>query len=231
MRKYWIVLFVIVAALGQSCAPVYIPTNSNVPLFTEEGEMQLSAYQGSNGLAAQGAVSVTDHLAVIGNFGYSVYEDEDKHKDRKQTAGALGVGYFSTFSKAGKVEVYGGYGKGKSSAYDFFGHGDNLKTEAKFDQWFLQGNIGLGNEIVEGALSYRLSYLHFHEVKVLGASGVSYGAMEELMMEPSFTFRVGSEKLKFVTQAGLTFPYDNYAKFDYQPFYISFGILGKISLW
>ena len=231
MKKYWIVLFVIVMALSQSCSPVYIPTNSNVPLFTEKGELQLAAYHGSNGLTAQGAVSVIDHVAVIGNFGYSVYEDGDEQSDRKQTLGALGVGYYSNFSRAGRIEVYGGYGRGNSSAYDFFDLGDKLKTEAKFEQWFLQGNVGMGNKIVEGAVSYRLSYINFYDVKVLGATQESSSPMEELMMEPAFTIRVGGENLKFVTQAGISFPYDSHTKFDYQPFYISFGVMGKIPLW
>lgn len=232
MKKIWIALIVGVAAMGQACSPVYIPTNSNVPLFTEKGELQLSAYQGSNGLTAQGAVSVIDHLAVTANFGYSVHEDEDTHKDRKQSVGTFGVGYYNTFSSSGRVEVYGGYGRGNSAAYDFFDRGENAKTEAKFEQWFLQGNIGMGNNVVEGAISYRLSFVHFYEVKVIGATQEpNSSSFEELMMEPAFTIRVGGERLKFVSQVGLTFPYDKYTEFDYQPFYISFGIMGKIPVW
>lgn len=234
MKKIWIVLIIIVTALSQSCSPVYFPTNSNVPLFTEKGELQLSGYHGSNGLTAQGAVTFIDHLAIIGNFGYTVHEDEDSHKNKKQKVGELGVGYYNTFSRAGKFEIYGGYGRGNSMAYDFFDLEENdTRTDAKFEKWFIQGNLGLGNRIVEGAISYRMTYVNFYEVKGMHhQTGVlHYDPMEELMLEPSFTIKVGSENLKFVSQAGLTFPYDDYAKFDYFPFYISMGIMGKIPLW
>lgn len=232
MKNIWFLLIALAFIFCQACAPVYIPTNSNVPLFTEKGEIQLAAYQGSNGMNVQAAVSVIDHVAVMGNFGFRAYENEDSHKNNKQKFGEFGIGYYDTFGSSGRYEFYGGYGKGESSAYNFFHNNDDIRIEAKFDRWFLQGNIGLGNKIVEGAISYRLSYVNFYRIKEIGLiDDVFHDPMEELMMEPAFTIKVGGERIKFISQFGFSFPYDNYVKFDYQPFYMSVGIQGKIPAW
>src|SRR5690606_62206 len=140
----------------QACSPVYIPNNSNVPLFTEKGEIQLGAYHGTNGTDLQAAVSIVDHLAVMGNFEISVHEDEDPDKHHKHRFGELGIDFYDTFGKMGRFEFYGGYGRGKSEAYDDFNFwnsstNDMVRAEGKFERWFLQGNIGMGNKIFEGA--------------------------------------------------------------------------------
>lgn len=232
-------LLTIIALAGvpffQSCAPVYIPNNTNVPLFTEKGEIQLAAYHGTNGTDLQAAVSVIDHLAVMGNFEIVSRDSEDPEDYHRHRFGEVGIGFYNTFAEKGRYEFYGGYGSGKSEVFDDFlsSGGDKLMTEGKFDRWFLQANIGLGNNVFEGALSYRLSYVNFYRLETVDTSSPNLPdtSMEELMMEPSVTIKVGGENLKFVTQFGLSFPYDDYARFDYQPVHWSLGIQGKIPAW
>ena len=233
MKNFWI--FFTIAGLGimQSCAPVYIPNNTNVPLFTEKGEIQLAAYHGTNGTDLQAGVSVIDHLAVIGNFEISSRETEDVEDYHKHRFAEVGIGFYDTFGGKGRYEFYGGYGSGRSETFDY----ENIfnvnegRVKGKFDRWFFQGNIGIGNKVFEGALSYRLSYVNFYQFEDLTGSVVHDRPLEELMMEPAITIKVGGERLKFVSQWGWSFPYDDYSRFDHQPFFWSMGLQGKIPAW
>lgn len=237
MKNALSILFLAGCVAFQSCAPTYIPNNTNVPLFTEPGEIQLAAYQGTNGTDLQAAVSVVDHLAVMGNFEISKHEEEDPEDYHKHNFGEIGIGFYDTFGGKGRFEFYGGYGSGKSETYDYidvFTEDEQTRFEGKYDRWFLQGNIGLGNDIFEGAISYRVSYVNFYRLTEFGpdpnVAPVST-SMEELMMEPAITIKVGGKHIKFVSQWGFSFPYDDYARFDYQPFFWSAGIQGKIPAW
>lgn len=234
MKNSWITLIVVGFFALQSCAPVYVPNNTNVPLFTEKGEIQVAGYQGTNGTNLQAAVAVVDHLAVMGNFKYAFHDDEDPEKHRKQKLLEAGVGFYDTFGKAGRYEFYGGYGHGEAESYDyfdFFDEDEKVRAEGKYEKWFLQGNVGMGNNVIEGALSYRVSYISFYRFNESETTHVYQGNMEEIMMEPAITMKVGGEHVKFVTQFGLSFPFDDYARFDHQPLYFSIGILGKIPAW
>lgn len=233
MKNTLIILSIAAVAMIQSCAPIYIPSNHNVPLFTEKGEIQLGAAHGTNGTNLQAAVSVIDHLAVMGNFAFAVRETSDSSDYRKHSFYDLGLGYYNTFGGKGRYEVYGGYGRGVGEAYDnyTFISPQSVTARGKYDRLFLQGNLGLGNEVFEGAISYRVSYLSFYEFEQVSTSTPVNFSTEEIMMEPAITLKVGGPNFKFLAQFGFSFPYDSHVDFDYQPFNMSFGIMGKIPAW
>src|SRR5687767_1839211 len=69
-------LIALVALIFSACAPVYVPNSRNSPMFTKAGEFQ-GSIQFGNGIDAQGAVSVTNHIGLMGNFSYANNKSPD----------------------------------------------------------------------------------------------------------------------------------------------------------
>lgn len=63
--------YLIILALLSSCAPLYLPATRNAPLFTEQGEAQISGFLSAAGIEAQGAYALSDHIALTGSYAYA----------------------------------------------------------------------------------------------------------------------------------------------------------------
>lgn len=90
MKKIWLYLALVALAVS-SCAPVYVPNARNAPLFRGAGEFQGSV-NFSQGIDAQAAVSVTDHLGLMANYNYTnrtSTEDNDDYIKHRFFEGAL----------------------------------------------------------------------------------------------------------------------------------------------
>src|SRR5689334_19457046 len=114
MKRLYLILFVLT-----SCAPVYVPNIRNTPMFTSGGEFQ-GAIQFGNGFDAQTALSVTDHIGLMGNFSYADragIDDPDHYHYHKFYEG--GLGYYTNMEQT-FFEIFTGYGKGEGSAFDEF---------------------------------------------------------------------------------------------------------------
>src|SRR5688500_4222370 len=95
-----LIVISLVSLIFSSCAPVYYPNDRNVPLFTKGGEFQGSASLQPDFLAervagfdAQWAFSVSNHLAIMGNFSYCRYNNSNE-RSRRHKFFEGGVGYF-----------------------------------------------------------------------------------------------------------------------------------------
>lgn len=234
MKSNRLLILISAVIIFQSCAPVYLPNTRQTPMFDEPGEIQLSGYHGTNGFDIQAAASVVDHFAVMGNAAFAARDSEDSTDYRKHHFYEFGLGYYDTFGEKGRFEFYGGYGGGKTEAQDsyFFVNNNEIVAKGEFNRFFLQGNLGLQTDVFEGAFSYRVAWLNYYKFEEVRTGSTLYdNNVKEVFLEPAITLKVGGEKVKFVSQFGVSFPYDDHSSIDYEPFSLSIGIIGKIDAW
>ena len=131
-------IFLMVAVLS-GCAPVYVPNVRNSPMFTKAGEFQ-SIIQIGNGLEAQSAFAVTEHVGVMSNFSFinrSTNKEETSYHRHRFFEG--GLGYYSNQDDS-FFEIFAGYGRGKGTSFesfDFFGSQSAVAT-GKYERYFLR---------------------------------------------------------------------------------------------
>lgn len=183
-------LILISALFFVSCSTIYIPNSQNVPLFEEKNQasIQTSFALGdqSSGLDIQGAVSVTNHVAVMTNAYFGKDFEDDPYNNFE-----VGAGYFTKLGDSrGIFEVYGGWGMGGSK-----GGFKELREYYENNHFFVQPNIGgrFGN--VDLAFSTRINYVLWKE-------------FSEVFFEPALTVRFGWEKVKFQVQMLGSMPVD-----------------------
>lgn len=196
------------------------PNMMSVPMFKKGGEVSIipAASFGTvnTSFEMQAAFSLPAHIALGANYmtggkdnSKDYYEDFSKYNYFEGFAG-----YYTSFNKNGVFEIYAGYGEGGQKhtfAYNDWdwGGGDWVQdgtAEMKFSGFFIQPDIGIRNEIIEGAFSLRLSKIDFKEVSFQN----TVYRLDELhnldinrtswLIEPGFTFRAGHDPVKFHLQ-------------------------------
>lgn len=201
-----------------ACAPVYNPSARHTHLLDQKGEVHASVQAGTNGMDMQGAYAVSDNVGFVAaaswlsTNGSSDYTGSDFHEHRY---GELGLSYFETFGKAGRIEVLGGFGMGEAESidrYDFFGP-QEVRATGKFNKLFLQGNAGIETGALETGVAVRLSQVTFTEFKT---SDESYGEKESgAFFEPAAFVRLGWQNIKIESQLGIAGPINGDVPFDY----------------
>ena len=161
---YRLLLLVLLAL--SSCAPAYLSSSRNTPLFGEAGEFA-GAVALASGVEAQLAGSITDHVALMANaqFAYTqITEPIEYSKDYSYFEG--GLGFFGR-SKALRWEVFGGYGMGQGNSYEsyyFFQTGtQSVLAHGKFQKAFFQPAFGTNNKKFNLIFAPRFSFVHFTE--------------------------------------------------------------------
>lgn len=231
MKKF--TLLALAAIILSSCAPVYVPNSRNSPMFTKAGEFQGSVQFG-NGLDAQGAVSVTNHIGLMGNFSYANNKSPDPNDNtdnfHRHKFFEGGIGYFENEGKW-CYEIFAGYGKGEGSSYDtydFFGNssGDEVLATGKFERYFIQPAFGLNKKIMHVSFVPRITLVDFTEFSS-DASVAPYIANDDpkIFLEPAVIGKVNlmDNRMFFVFQGGFSIPTTK-VYYDYRPFYVSTGI-------
>lgn len=224
--------FILIALVISSCAPVYVPNARNAPLFTKAGEFQGSVQFG-NGIDAQGAIAVTNHIGLMGNFSYADNkspdpDDVDDYHRHKFFEG--GIGYYENEGKW-CYEVFAGYGKGEGSSYDTYDFwtstGDPIRATGKFERYFIQPAFGLNKKVMHVAFVPRISLVDFTEFSSddLQLSPHIAGDDPKLFIEPAVIGRVNlmDNHMFFTFQAGFSVPVSK-TYYEYRPFYVSTGI-------
>lgn len=128
------------------CSSIYMPSVPNTPMLTTQGEIAAGAHISLKGnFNFNSAYAVSNHFAVLAN-GASMNNERDK-KDIKHKAIEFGAGYFDTFGPDNNriLEVYGGFGSGKSERlFREFNNNDLLigtdLQKSKYDKKFIQVN-------------------------------------------------------------------------------------------
>jgi hypothetical protein len=231
MKNFFFVA--LVALIFSACAPVYVPNSRNSPMFTKAGEFQ-GSIQFGNGIDAQGAVSVSNHIGLMGNFSYANNKspDPDDNTDNYHRHKFFegGIGYFENEGKW-CYEIFAGYGKGEGSSYDtydFFGtsSGDEILATGKFERYFIQPAFGLNKKVMHVSFVPRITLVDFTEFSS-DASVAPYIANDDpkIFIEPAVIGRVNlmDNRMFFVFQGGFSIPATK-VYYDYRPFYVSTGI-------
>ncbi|WP_126546782.1 hypothetical protein [Hymenobacter amundsenii] len=122
------------------CSSLYFPPPPQVPLLTQKGEWSASMHTNlSQNTAIQGAYAVSDHLGVMGSASFL-------HTNKKKEAvdhdfAELGLGYFTRIADHRVLEVYGGYGGGRTKRVERTPtEGITRTLEGGLNKYFVQVN-------------------------------------------------------------------------------------------
>ncbi len=230
----YILLSIVVLA---SCAPVYVPNTRNSPLFTKAGEFQGAMQYGTAGFDAQGAVSITNNFAVMGNYSYGNRNTDtistgNKNNYHKHNFYEGAIGYYKN-DKSFCFEIFLGYGRGEATSYGsyyiFSSSQDNLAT-GKYTRIFLQPSFGFNKKVVNVAFTPRFSLVDFTEFKGYNSSTQTVQTIDpvpRLFFEPAVTARFNfiDNRLFGTVQIGISTSFSsNSAVFDHEPFNVSTGL-------
>ncbi|MFT5723214.1 MAG: hypothetical protein ACI9JN_000323 [Bacteroidia bacterium] len=211
------IIFVSAFVMLFGCELYYIPPQVQVPSHKQKGDISLNAqwlYSGS----VSASYAFSDHGFIGASYmGYGATTDSLFREHFR--VGTLEGGYYHYDSLSNiHFQVSAGLGSGQAGyASDGF--------QVDFDRFYLQPSIGfitVSNRI-ENHLSLRLSFLDYHE-----QTNPYVNPFNIYFIEPAYTFRAGSEYVKFHLQAGLSLPI-NYrtttpSAFGYVPLFFGVGI-------
>jgi hypothetical protein len=219
----------VIVLLASGCAPVYVPNARNSPLFTKAGEFQGSVQFG-NGIDLQGAVSVTNHIGLMGNYSYADRSDpydfdkQDEYHYHKLLEG--GIGYFENQGNW-CYEVFAGYGVGEGSSYDTYDWWGSQSERAtgKFERFFIQPAFGLNKKVMHLSIVPRISIVDFKEF-TNDVVTQPIDANPRVFIEPAVIGRVNlmDNHLFFVFQAGFSIPATSNLYYEYRPAQFSTGM-------
>jgi hypothetical protein len=220
-KHLFLLLYVSVIMILDSCAPAYVPNVLNAPLLTNKGEVQAAIHMGTSGFDPQFAYAITNHIGVMANASFMDETSDSTDSYHKHGFIEFGAGYFTNFARRFKFETFGGAGFGKISAlYD----NDLWTTLSQVDvkRYFIQPTLGITSKVIDFGISARFALVNMKQ-ETKSTTG--------LMFEPAATLKLGWDHIKVVAQVGVSAPMTKDVEFDYQPFLISLGLqanFGKI---
>ncbi len=231
-------IFIVTLICVLSSCGFYRQNVVNVPLFQEKAQIQASGHIGCTGYDGQVGITVTDKIAVIGNynsnkkttnysstnssyFNHNLYEFGLGHY-RKTSSGLIHE-YFLNFGQ-GNTMISGAGGDtiyGHTAPYSFI-------RSTKYTRIMLQADFGKIVRNFEYALSPRLFVLDFHSV--IDTENTSYLTIPHtfLWSDLAFTFRYcPSAFLKLSGQVSCSLPVTGLkqAYYEASPFNASFGLV------
>lgn len=209
MKHTFRLIFILTGALFLACSPAYYsPDPHFTPNFSEKGEVNAGANIGisnnSYNFGFQGAYAVTDHIALKSNF--NKYLTNTSPDETFSGSGALieiAPGFHSNLSDKLVFESY---------ALVALGNVENVKNGNKLNadilRYGIQPSLGYKSKTIEIILSTRLVSLNHYNI----VNNIDLLESQELttdsrnfLVEPGFTFKLGSPEVKFVTQLNLSF--------------------------
>lgn len=246
----------------------YSPNAHNVPVFTSRGDTKLSASYSNNadfaqssdqysrnqasGYDLQGAVAVSDHVAVQGsyfsrkerNFENSFNNDSSVIR-YKRSAYEFGLGYFTSINRHQRVlfQLFAGAGYGKlaltDNNRDFNGTPTSRYYNTNLLKYYIEPAIIFRNQYSFAAsLSTRLSIIQFKNVSTNYTQDEkqvyrldSLNRYSVAFIEPAFVNSYGFKKLpgmRIEYQLGLCLALAADPFFDYRPFNFSVGLVFDI---
>lgn len=226
-----IVIFLFTAFFAlffNACAPAYVPNVVNAPLLSNKAETQLGLYTGISGLDGQASVAITDNIGVMINSSYrnSVSDTSDKY--HKHTFVEGGIGYFTVLDKTTHFSIFSGYGYGSVSVKATNILGNIIATDATYQRFFIQPELGFSTEVFELAFNPRFVLVD------MNPEYLQFTTIKKILVEPTLTTKIGYKYLYFTSQLGFSIPLINISSdlwFKRQPVIFSIGVqvkLGKI---
>ncbi|WP_460623110.1 outer membrane beta-barrel protein [Hymenobacter tenuis] len=131
---------VVLLPLLASCTSLYFPPPPQVPLLTQKGEFSASLHTNfSQNTALQGAYAISDHLGVMGSA--SSLSTNKKRRAENHDFGEVGLGYYTRLADRRVLEIYGGYGLGKTKRVERTpDEGITRTLEGNLTKYFVQVN-------------------------------------------------------------------------------------------
>jgi len=209
-------IVVVLFCLFTGCACYYAPNAQNVPMFSEKGQASASGSfqfgEATYGFNAQGAVAVSEHVGMIGN--YNFYSDD--YMTTSNTC-EIGVGYFDNFGKKGTsvFETYAGIGAGRVK----IDMDDRLQL-VNTTSLFIQPDIGFKRDNFRMAFSTRFRLVHFNIIRDDGSSSGYYiyenwtDNFNTGFIEPAVTLSFGGKTVRFQYQLMLSFAVGEIVYYD-----------------
>ncbi len=220
-----IFLFTLSAFFFNSCAPAYTPNVINAPLLNNKKEFQADLAGGISGTDVQLAYAAGKHIGIMVNGSYRDNTSDTTTNYHKHTFIEAGIGYYTTFSKDGHFEVFGGYGYGNADVRASSIFNTMVITKATYHRFFVQPDIGFSSEFFDIAFSPRIVVVNMQPEEL------EFTTITSAFIEPTGTIRFGYKFLYLTSQAGLSLPITKISSetwFEYQPFIFSLGIKIKI---
>lgn len=202
-------------------------------MFAEAGEIAASASYGFSGTEAQLAVSVTDHIAVMGNVNAkwaNLETGQDDKAKQRHFFGEAGLGYYMK-REVVRLELFGGYGAGKSMSKS----AAVMDTEERLAQGmyrriFIQPSISTNNDGFNIIFTPRLSWVSFTKFSPYPDQSYSFLLKPSKsyfpFFEPALTGRFPMGKLihgYFQVGANVAFQ-DYYYYYNYSTLNFAMGI-------
>lgn len=223
MKK--IAFFLTTALFGLfSCSPkFYSPNTQNVPLISEQGEVNLNVSTNGNQFEFQGAVGVANNFSMQLNAGIFVPSDLDNGNGGSGKLGELGLGYFTSFDEKWVLEVYGLGAIGTVENHMPSTLEDYPLTSGKISSNLLrvgiQPSFGFKSKFFTVALSSRLVNLSYDKIRgdLIFNDKMQTDYLRRysshVLLEPALTIRGGFERIKLQVQYGYSF---NLTKSDFR---------------
>lgn len=204
-------LIALVLSFLAACSPnYYIPNTQNVPVIGAKGETNISVAGNGNQFELQGAVGVSDNIALQLNGGYVFPKNEDNGNGGSGKLIEAGVGYFTNINDNLLFDVYALAGVGSMENHFPSSVSANPSTTGKISatlaRFALQPGITFHSKYFSISGSSRFASLNFSNVdgslifdnvdqtKYLTDNKTSF------LIEPALTLRGGIEKVKLQIQ-------------------------------
>lgn len=191
-----------------ACSPkYYVPNTQNVPLFTEAGQVSLTAVGNGNQVEFQGAYAITNNIGIMANTGFYHPKDDGNGNGGSGKLFEGGLGYYKAFTEHLVFETYGLVGFG-----DFENHfptassSSKGKISGKLSRFGLQPAIGYRTSVFSLALSSRISSLDYGkpdgDLIFDNEDQIAYLKVNDsfILFEPALTLRAGMKKVKLQLQ-------------------------------
>jgi len=220
MKNYKLSL-VCIGLLAASCSPkFYSPNTQNVPLIQEKGQFSLNVNGGGGGqIGFQGAVGVTDAVAVQASAGLFISGDESNGNGGSGNLVEGGVGFYRPLGEKFVFETYGLFGFGHfenhlpTTADQYDGTSGNMSGSIL--RYGVQPNFGFVTKYFTIGISSRLVLLDYYNID----GNLTYDNRDQVaylrdnrsnfLIEPALTIRGGLEKIKLQLQIGSSFNVTN----------------------
>jgi hypothetical protein len=225
--------------IGISSCGIYRQNVTNVPLFQEKGETQISGNISFTGYDGQIAYSLTDKFALISNLSMTgvkktIYSSVN-YKELNHSFLEIGAGNFKKNTNGMIYEYFLIYGNGVTSekttgVNDIEGHTTpytNYKS-GHYNRFLLQLDIGMVEKKIEYAISPRIFLLNFFNIN--DTQNDSYKTLPRNYLWTDFAGSIKYSPIKYMKifgQVALTIPITGYkaAYYEASPINYSLGLI------
>ena len=222
MKNY----FWIPALFLSSCITLYKPNPVHAPMLEKKGDYNFSGSLGlsGNGLwSLQGAHAIENNTGIIFNVMYHGRQSgSDSLREKLNILSAeTGIGYFTPINAKRNTHFhfYGGGGLGIAKDKTTGAAGSNPEISAKHWSLFMQPGFAFYRGNVQMGLDLKTKFVNLYDIRGQLFESFEWWntdlkfnsdtSMNFVTVEPAFTIRFGSSKVKGLFQTGIILPIIN----------------------